>query len=147
MAEISAQEAKFCKLAMDGWSRNPNLTVLGNRDAHRLPIFSLLIKDDNGQVVSEQAFTETLSDLYGIQARGGCACAGPYGHRLLGIDRAKSEQFRNEILAGDETNKPGWVRVNFGYLMPDETVQYVIDSMNELASNWQELAPSTAKVA
>jgi selenocysteine lyase/cysteine desulfurase len=56
-----------------------------------------------------------LNDLFGIQARGGCSCAGPYGHRLLGIDLATSKEFEREIVRGCEGIKPGWVRVNFNY--------------------------------
>jgi selenocysteine lyase/cysteine desulfurase len=59
-----------------------------------------------------------LNDLFGIQARGGCSCAGPYGHRLLGIDLARSNEFEREIINGGcEGIKPGWVRVNFNYFL------------------------------
>jgi len=144
---IAETEARFCRMARGGWADNPRLRVLGHPTANRLPIFSFIVQDKGGRHVSEMDFTRMLSDRYGIQARGGCACAGPYGHALLGIGRDFSEALRREILAGDEANKPGWVRVNFGYLMPDETVQFVIDSVNELANNWGALAPPTANVA
>ncbi len=145
--EITTQEARFCKLAQDGWADNPHLNVLGHKTAHRLPIFSILVTDTDGKLVSEQDFTRMLSDRYGIQARGGCACAGPYGHRLLNIDRVTSERLRSEILAGNEVNKPGWVRLNFSYLMDEITVQFIIDSVNELANNWATLAPASVKAA
>jgi len=38
-----------------------------------------------------------LSDLFGIQARGGCACAGPYGHQLLTINKSQSLAIRSAI--------------------------------------------------
>ena len=117
--EIARREARFCQMARDGWAHNPCLSVLGHATAHRLPIFSFLVRDRAGNHVSEQAFTRNLSEVYGIQARGGCACAGPYGHRLLNIERDISEALRREILAGDDSNKPGWVRVKFSYLMDD----------------------------
>ena len=145
--EIEHREGKFCQMAWDGWKNNPRLWVLGHKSAHRLPIFSFLVRDGAGDHVCEQQFTRTLSAVYGIQARGGCACAGPYGHRLLGIERDFSEKLRREILSGDESNKPGWVRVNFGYLMDDNTVQFVIDSVNELANNWEAMAPKSAEAA
>ncbi len=144
---IAQKEARFCEMADAGWANNPRLTVLGNPQAQRLPIFSFLIQDQDGNHVSEQEFTRMLSARYGIQARGGCACAGPYGHRLLDIDRSKSEQLRREILDGNDINKPGWVRVNFSYLMSDDTVKFVIDSVNELANNWEILAPPAANAA
>ncbi|MEE9387618.1 MAG: aminotransferase class V-fold PLP-dependent enzyme [Paracoccaceae bacterium] len=146
-AEISAREAKYSKMALDGWSQNPRLKVLGHATAHRLPIFSFMVTDQFGHHICEQEFTRALSQRYGIQARGGCACAGPYGHRLLNIDQETSEKLRAEILAGNDMNKPGWVRVNFGYLMDEKTVQFIIDAVDELASNWETLAPGTANAA
>jgi selenocysteine lyase/cysteine desulfurase len=74
-----------------------------------------------------------LSDVYGIQARGGCACAGPYAHRLLSIGQDESETLFQELEAGKELKKPGWVRLNFSYLMSEDTVRYVLDSVAELA--------------
>jgi len=65
----------------------------------------------------------------------------------LNIDRATSERLRLEILGGNETNKPGWVRVNFSYLMQDETAQFIINSISELANNWENLAPASASAA
>ncbi len=137
---IAAREDELVQVAVEGWRDNPRIELLGNPTAHRLPIFSFLVRGAAGQIVSEQLFTRMLSDIYGIQARGGCACAGPYGHRLLGIDQAYSDQLRREILAGNPVHKPGWVRLNFGYLMTDKTVQYIIDSVNDLAATFDEVA-------
>ena len=92
-----------------------------------------IVKDKDGGHVDPQIFTRLLSHRYGIQARGGCACAGPYGHRLLGIDSQTSARLRKEILAGNEAAKPGWVRLNFSYLMDDKTAQFIIDSVNALS--------------
>ena len=141
---IAAREAEFLQMAWHGWKENPRLEVLGNSAAHRLPIFSFLVKDGEGRPVSEQRFTRLLSDIYGIQARGGCACAGPYGHRLLHIGHEYSDRLRHEILAGNEVHKPGWVRLNFSYLMTPETVRYIIDSVNELALGFESLAAEYA---
>ncbi len=146
-AAIAEREARFAAMARRGWAGNPRLALLGNPDAPRLPIFSFLVLDEDGRPVSEQLFTRMLSDIHGIQARGGCACAGPYGHRLLGIDRALSERLRSEILSGQLVHKPGWVRLNFGYLMSDETVRYIIDSVNELSRNFTRLAARFAPEA
>ena len=63
-----------------------------------------------------------LNDLFGIQSRGGCSCAGPYGHRLLGIDLDRSHEFEREIAHGCEGIKPGWVRVNFNYFISETVV-------------------------
>ncbi|MGR3289830.1 MAG: aminotransferase class V-fold PLP-dependent enzyme, partial [Paracoccaceae bacterium] len=145
--EIASHEEQYCKMAWEGWADNPQLTVLGHATAPRLPIFSFLVKDAAGRYISEHLFTRMLSELYGIQARGGCACAGPYGHRLLNIDRSTSEKLRTEILSGNDINKPGWVRLNFGYMMTKKTVQFIIDSVNELAMNWECLVPKSEMAA
>ncbi len=139
--EIARREALYNRMALDGWQDNPNLTLLGTGAAHRLPIYSFLVRDNTGQLVHQQLFTRMLSDIYGIQARGGCACAGPYAHRLLGIDRATSDELHAALSAGEEMKKPGWVRLNFSYLMSEETVQFIIDSVNDLSRRTAEFAP------
>lgn len=140
-AAIAAAEARWNALALAGWGDNPHLALLGTGNPHRLPIFSFQVRDGGGRPVHQQLFTRMLSDIYGIQARGGCACAGPYAHRLLGIDRAASEALHAGIAAGRELEKPGWVRLNFSYLMDEATVRYIIDSVNELSRRTEAYAP------
>lgn len=129
---IRAREAAYNAIALDGWLGNPHLTLLGAQTDHRLPIFSFVVRDQAGNIVNPQLFTRMLSDVFGVQARGGCACAGPYGHRLLGIDHITSEHLRQQILKGDATEKPGWVRLNFGYMMTETTVRRIVDAVNQL---------------
>jgi len=74
-----------------------------------------------------------LNDLFGIQARGGCSCAGPYGHRLLGIDLETSHEFEREIVRGCEGIKPGWVRVNFNYFISDAVFEFIVQAVHLLA--------------
>lgn len=136
---IAECEATYNDMALTGWSDNPQLTLLGANKAHRLPIYSFLVRDADGQPIHQQLFTRMLSDYYGIQARGGCACAGPYAHRLLGIDRAASEALFADLQAGKELQKPGWVRLNFSYLMTPQTVQFIIDSVNALTQRAADL--------
>jgi selenocysteine lyase/cysteine desulfurase len=131
-AQIAKREAELNAMAMQGWGDNPALTLLGVDHPHRLPIFSFLVTGADGEIVPHKDFTKMLSDRYGVQTRGGCACAGPYGHCLLNVDRATSESLRAEVLGGNEAAKPGWVRLNFSYLMSDEIAAYIIDSVNDL---------------
>ena len=70
-----------------------------------------------------------LNDLFGIQSRGGCSCAGPYGHRLLGIDLETSHEFEREITRGCEGIKPGWVRVNFNYFISEAVFEFILDAV------------------
>ncbi len=136
--------------AQDIWSRQPRIELLGSAGRPRLPIFSFRIRDGRGGHVHHQLVTRLLSDRYGIQARGGCACAGPYVHRLLGIDGAASDRLRKAILSGNELEKPGFVRLNLSPLMTDRKVQMVLDSVAELSRDAPGLArhyrgdPSTA---
>lgn len=131
--EIAAREARYSDIAGAGWGGNPHLDLLGSQQAPRLPIFSFRVTGPDGVPVHHQLFTRMLSDIYGIQARGGCACAGPYGHRLLGIGRPESEAMEADLRAGRELSKPGWVRLNLSYMMTEKTVRYIVDSVAELA--------------
>lgn len=114
-------------------SRHPDIELLGLQSPDRLPIFSFRVRRRGGGFVHQQLVTRMLSDRYGIQARGGCACAGPYVHRLLGIDDAGSEKIRQSILAGDEMEKPGFVRMNLSVLLSDATADFILDSVADLA--------------
>ena len=144
-AAIDQRERALNALAQAGLSTVANLTILGAEHDHRLPIYSMLIRDADGHVVNSEQVTRDLSELYGIQARGGCACAGPYGHRLLHVDEAESAALRCQILAGHDDLKPGWVRLNFSYLMSDNTAQYIIDSVRELATAYAQKDGQFAK--
>lgn len=119
--------------ALAVWRKNPRLELLGNYDADALPVFAFRVRDAAGGLVHHQMFTRMLSDQYGVQARGGCACAGSYAHRLLGIDQAASEALMERLGRGDELEKPGWVRLNFSYLIDDNKVDYIIKAVDALA--------------
>ena len=131
-AAIETREARSNAKALAVWGQVENLQILGADHPHRLPIFSMIVRDRTGAVVSPQLVTRLLSDVYGIQARGGCACAGPYGHRLLNIGRSQSDRIRQALISGEMAEKPGWTRLNFGYLMSDETVDYIIENLADL---------------
>jgi selenocysteine lyase/cysteine desulfurase len=120
--------------ALAVWQHNPNLEIMGNAHAPALPIFSFRVQDAaRGGYLHHQLFTRLLSDVHGIQARGGCACAGPYAHRLLGISVAKSDAIRAAIARGEEMEKPGWTRLNLSALMDDAKVARVIAAVDDLA--------------
>jgi selenocysteine lyase/cysteine desulfurase len=112
---------------------HPRIDLLGPDLPHRLPILSFRLSDGQGGYVHQQLVTRLLSDRYGIQARGGCACAGPYVHDLLGIDATASAALRDAILAGQEVAKPGFTRLNLNLLMPEAKVDFILDSIADLA--------------
>ncbi len=137
---IAKRDHEFAERAFKGWRDNPKINILAVENRHRLPIFSFTVTDRHGENVHHELFTRMLSDIAGIQVRGGCVCAGPYGHRLLGVSRSQSERIRSAVLAGQEIEKPGWIRLNFSYLMDDATARHIVDQVNTLASNVDEFA-------
>ena len=94
-----------------------------------------------GQYLHHNFVVALLNDLFGIQARGGCSCAGPYGHRLLGIDLDRSHEFEREIAHGCEGIKPGWVRVNFNYFLSEAQFQVLLDAIHFVAEHGWKLLP------
>ncbi|WP_028913736.1 aminotransferase class V-fold PLP-dependent enzyme [Pseudorhodobacter ferrugineus] len=135
-ARMDARHAELQARARAVWQGNSNIQLMGNMDAQALPIFSFRVRDAaKGGYLHHQLFTRLLSDAHGIQARGGCACAGPYAHRLLGIGAAESEGLRAAILRGEEMEKPGWTRLNLSVLMDDAKVDLVIAAVDGLARN------------
>ncbi len=137
---IRELEHRFIRKAIDSWRENPNIRILGNPDADRLSIVSFVIQAPGG-VLHHNFVVALLNDLFGIQARGGCSCAGPYGHRLLGIDLETSSRFEKVIADGCEVIKPGWVRLNFNYFIPEEEFQYILDAVHLVADDGWRLLP------
>ena len=137
---IERLEHDFVKRAIDAWAENPNIEVLGNLGAQRLSIVSFVVRRGD-KILHHNFVVALLNDLFGIQARGGCSCAGPYGHRLLGIDLARSMKFHEAIESGSEGIKPGWVRVNLNYFISDIVFRFIIDAVDFIArEGWRLLA-------
>ncbi len=129
---LDARQSELRTRALSVWTKNDQIELLGKIDAQALPIFSFRVRDGHGGFIHHQFFTRLLSDATGVQARGGCACAGPYGHRLLGLGRAESEGIYAALEKGEETAKPGWVRLNLSPLMTDQKVMYILDAVDNL---------------
>jgi selenocysteine lyase/cysteine desulfurase len=137
---IEELEHGFVNRAIDTWAKNPNIEILGNLGAKRLSIVSFVIR--RGEKILHHNFVVALlNDLFGIQARGGCSCAGPYGHRLLGINLARSMKFHEAIQSGSEGIKPGWVRVNFNYFISEVVFNFIIDAVDFIAREGWRLLP------
>jgi hypothetical protein len=139
-AAIRELEESFIRRAIAAWDKNPNIQLLGNKDAWRLSIVSFVVRHGK-RYLHHNFVAQLLNDLFGIQARAGCACAGPYGHRLLGIDIDRSKEFEREIVRGCEGIKPGWVRVNFNYFVSETVFQYILDAVNMVGERGHELLP------
>ncbi|NOZ95033.1 MAG: aminotransferase class V-fold PLP-dependent enzyme [Acidobacteria bacterium] len=137
---IEELEGELIRRAISAWSSHPNIEILGNLEAKRLSIVSFIIRHD-GRFLHHNFVVALLNDLFGIQARGGCSCAGPYGHRLLHIDAEHSRRFRDAINSGCEGIKPGWVRVNFNYFCSDTVTEYILESVRIIADQGWKLLP------
>jgi len=138
---IRAHEHDYLRRAITAWQAHPNIDILGNVDAERLSIVSFTVRRTGGRYLHHNLVVAILNDLFGIQSRGGCSCAGPYGHRLLGIDLERSHEFEREITHGCEGIKPGWVRVNFNYFVSEQVFQYVVQAVALVADHGWKLVP------
>lgn len=140
-AAMAERNGALADRAIAAWSHIDGLELLGNLEAPRLPIFSFRIRARDGGYLHPQFVTRFLSDRYGIQARGGCACAGPYALRLLGIGEPEWRELRDEISAGNEIRKPGFTRLNLSILLNDEKVDHIIQSVIDLAAKAEAFRP------
>jgi selenocysteine lyase/cysteine desulfurase len=137
---IRTREAHFLRRAITAWQDEPAIEILGNLDAERLSIVSFVVHAPSGRYLHHNFVVALLNDLFGIQTRGGCSCAGPYGHRLLGIDLDRSREFEHEIAHGCEGIKPGWVRINFNYFISEPVFSYLVEAVRLVArEGWRLL--------
>ncbi|MCL6414665.1 aminotransferase class V-fold PLP-dependent enzyme [Aestuariirhabdus sp. Z084] len=136
---IERLEHEFVRAALRRWRENSQISVLGDLDKPRTSIVSLQIRS-GGKVLHHGFVTALLNDLFGIQVRGGCSCAGPYGHELLGMDQPTSEAIETSIGEGNSVLKPGWVRLNFNYFISRDTFEYLVRAMELVADyGWRML--------
>ncbi len=139
VARIEKREGELLDRVFSHWRDNPAIEILGNQDpAKRVGIISFNIKSNTGgsdgdQYLHPKFITTLLNDLFGIQSRAGCSCAGPYGHRLLGIDEDTSEQYRSCVIDGYSGIKPGWCRISMHYVMDDLEVDFLLDAIDFVA--------------
>ena len=138
---IKQLEETYWRRAVARWSANPAMQILGNTCSDRLSILSFVIRRPGGRDLHHNFVVALLSDLFGIQSRGGCSCAGPYGHRLLGIDIERSHEFEREITQGCEGIKPGWTRVSFNYFISETVFQYLVDAVDLVAEHGWKMLP------
>jgi selenocysteine lyase/cysteine desulfurase len=137
---IENLEASFKERALAQWKTNKNIEVLGDSSQKGLSIFSLRIKHKEADL--HYGFVVALlNDLFGIQARGGCSCAGPYGHELLGMDLSYSRKLEKELNKGHMVMRPGWVRLNFNYFINEETFDYLLKAIEYVSALGWKLLP------
>ena len=130
---ILQREEALLKIAFTRLSEMTNVTILQGNIRKRLGIISFIVKGAHYNLI-----VRLLNDKFGIQARGGCSCAGTYGHRLLKVDQAWSHKIWRAIQSGDLSSKPGWVRVSLHPTMTDQEVEFIMDAIASTASNFRE---------
>jgi hypothetical protein len=142
VARIEEREHELLQRAMTRWATHERIEILGNPDpSRRIGIVSFNLRDVRGRYLHPKFVTVLLNDLFGIQSRAGCSCAGPYGHRLLGIDHPTSELYRDWVRKGFQGIKPGWCRVGFHYTMDDAEAAFVVDAVEFIAEHGHRFLP------
>lgn len=130
---IKAFEQKSLGLFFSALKNHPGFHLLGNLDtAKRVPIISFNIRHED-RILHPKFVTKLMNDLFGIQSRAGCSCAGPYGHILLDIDDVRSQEFRQAIRQGLNGLKPGWVRINLHFTFSEEDIRFLIKALEFIA--------------
>jgi selenocysteine lyase/cysteine desulfurase len=130
---IRRREAEIVSRAMAGLEAIPGVHLLAGHIRHRLPIFSFYVENLHYNLV-----VRLLNDRFGIQARGGCSCAGTYGHYLLHVDPARSRAITDLIDHGDLSEKPGWVRLSFHPTTTDAEIDFCVEALRELVQKAPE---------
>lgn len=133
---ILEHELRIAARATERLCKHPRINVLGPKDLPRLAIISFNISGLHHDLVSA-----LLDHLFGIQNRAGCSCAGPYGHRLLGIERANSERYRAQIAEGILGIKPGWVRLSLPYYASEEDLDFILSAVEFVADHGMDFVP------
>ena len=124
--KIHEREKYLTRFAFTGLKKIKGLHILADNITERLGIFSFYV--DN---IHHNLFTKLLNDRFGIQVRGGCSCAGTYGHFLLNVDFKLSTEITDRIEAGDLSLKPGWVRLSLHPTMTDAELLFIIKAIEE----------------
>ena len=130
------REKELCHALLQGLDSIPGLVILEGNHTERLGIVSFTLHNDHYNLV-----VQLLNDRFGIQARGGCACAGPYGHYLLGISPEQSYQISETLSTGDQSVRPGWVRVSLHPIITDREIHTIIAAVRSIAQHikeWQQ---------
>lgn len=137
---MMAREQVTIRKVMSFWKDTPSIHVLtGNWTGARVPIFSFLIREPQGRFLHHNFVSAVLNDLFGVQTRGGCACAGPYGMQLLGLRPEQLEVLENEVLNHRSVLKPGFTRLSLPFYVDDATVDYVMRAVALIARKGHRL--------
>ncbi|MCB9358146.1 MAG: aminotransferase class V-fold PLP-dependent enzyme [Calditrichaeota bacterium] len=129
-ARIERIEHDYMRRALTEWMQNDRILILGLTDAKRLGVFSVIFKELHHNLAAA-----LFNDLFGIQVRGGCMCAGPYGHLLLHIEQSHSAEIRDRLDSGHIGEKPGWVRISFSPTVSEDEFQALLEAVDHISKH------------
>ncbi|XP_017891306.1 uncharacterized protein LOC108631698 [Ceratina calcarata] len=150
---IVARQDKISRQVLAHVRTIPELILLGSgsQNIKRLPIFSFMVRHPRGTFLHHNFVCAVLNDVFGIQARGGCACAGRYAHDLMGIDQELAKEYQEALVEGErnseneETNaeglRPGFAKLSFPYFMSEAEVAFVLEALKMVATEGWKLLP------
>ena len=130
IGEIAERETALMSILVQGLQQTKGITLLENGKWDRLPILSFYAEG-----IHHNLFVKLLNDVHGVQVRGGCSCAGTYGHFLLGIEKDQSKSITDEVDKKNYFVKPGWVRVSLHPTLTEEEIQYLVYSIKDVVEN------------
>lgn len=132
--KIMQRENQMLDICFDKLSKIENLHILADNVTDRIGVISFYMENTHYNLI-----VKILSDLYGIQVRGGCACAGTYGHYLLDVSRDTSSLITSKISSGDLSDKPGWARLSLHPCMTDEEVFFILEAIADIRNIYQKM--------
>ncbi len=127
---IHHRENELLQRAFQELDKIPHLRILADNSRDRLGVISFYFENIHYNLV-----VKLLNDRFGIQVRGGCACAGTYGHFLLNVDFEHSNTITSKISTGDLSDKPGWIRLSLHPTMTDEELNFITYALQEIQKN------------
>jgi selenocysteine lyase/cysteine desulfurase len=134
-SRIERIEQDYLRRALREWRDRNDLVILGNLETRRLGVLSVIFRDLHHNLAAR-----LLNDLFGVQVRAGCMCAGPYGHLLLHIDEDRSKAIRHRLDEGHIGEKPGWVRISLAPTVSEEEFQALLEAVDYVARRGHEHA-------
>ncbi|MBK8946717.1 MAG: aminotransferase class V-fold PLP-dependent enzyme [Ignavibacteriae bacterium] len=128
--KILKREEELLEIAFEEINKIPQIHILASEIQNRLGVLSFYIEDIHYNLI-----VKILNDKFGIQVRGGCSCAGTYGHYLLHVDPTRSHRITQKISQGDLSEKPGWVRMSLHPTMTNDELYLIINSLKLIIKN------------
>ncbi len=131
--KMREREDELLKIAFNELPQVPHIHILADNIKNRLGILSFYIDDIHYNLI-----VKLLNDHFGIQVRGGCACAGTYGHFLLNVSHEQSNLITQQINRGDFSEKPGWVRLSLHPTLTNDELYYIVDAIRQVSEKHKE---------